>query len=96
MREIRFEVKDDALIRHTSVPEIGEKIYKSEVVLTKKIFQECYEKWIKPQETSQESEEEKSCGNCKWRNNERICNPIACEVMARDHHGLWRSAESEE
>lgn len=90
MREIRFEVKDDALIRHTSVPEIGEKIYKSEVVLTKNIFQECYEKWIKPQET----QEEKSCNNCNL-NNTKACQPATCAMTGRDGHGLCKSAESE-
>lgn len=51
MNEIYFELKDDVVIKNTPVPEVGENIYKSEVVMTKEIFQECYKKWVKPQES---------------------------------------------
>lgn len=54
MSEIYFEVVDDAVIKYKPMPEIGEHIYKPEVVMTKEIFQECYKKWI----VSQESEDE--------------------------------------
>ena len=95
MREIRFEVKDDALIKNTFISEMGGNTCKSEVVLTKEIFQKCYEKWINPQGT-QESDVEKSCTNCKYLNKERICNPTACAVMGSEGHALWVRAESEE
>jgi hypothetical protein len=91
MSEIRFEVKDDALIRYTFGAEMGESTCKLEVVLTKKIFQECYEKWIKPQET----QEEKSCNNCNL-NNTKACQPATCTLIGPDGHGLWERAESEE
>ena len=51
MNEIYFEVEDYAVIKHTPMPEIGEHIYKIEVVMTKEIFQECYKKWIELQES---------------------------------------------
>ena len=44
MSRIYFEVEDDVVIRSTPMPEIGENIYKTEVVMTKEIFQECYKK----------------------------------------------------
>lgn len=51
MNKIYFEVIDDVVRKHTPVPEIGENIYKTEVVMTKEIFQECYKKWIEPQKS---------------------------------------------
>lgn len=50
MNKIYFEVNDDVVIKNTPMPEVGENIYKSEVVMTKEIFKECYKKWIEPQE----------------------------------------------
>lgn len=57
MNKIYFEVDDDVVIKNTPMPEVGENIYKSEVVMTKEIFQECYKKWIEPRE-SEESEKD--------------------------------------
>ena len=51
MNKIHFEVKDDVVIRYMPMPEAGEDIYKTEVVMTKEIFQECYKKWVDPHET---------------------------------------------
>ena len=51
MNRIYFELKDDTVIKNTPMPEVGENIYKSEVVMTKEIFKECYKKWIEPQES---------------------------------------------
>ncbi|SCW63372.1 hypothetical protein SAMN05660484_02168 [Eubacterium ruminantium] len=53
MNEPYFGVNDDAVIKVTPIPEVGENIYKTEVVITKDIFKECYKKWIE----SDESEE---------------------------------------
>ena len=50
MGEIYFEVEDDVVIKYTPMPEIGKNFYKTEVVMTKEIFQECYKKWIESQE----------------------------------------------
>ena len=51
MSKIHFEVEDDAVIKYIPVPGIEENTYKTEVVMTKEIFQECYKKWIEPQES---------------------------------------------
>jgi len=51
MSKIQFEVKDDVVIKCTPMPEAGENIYKTELVMTKEIFQECYKKWVEPQES---------------------------------------------
>ena len=51
MNKTYFEVEDDVVIKYTPMPEIGEDTYKTEVVLTKEIFQECYKKWIESQES---------------------------------------------
>ena len=56
MSKTSFEIKNDAVIKYTPMPEIGEDIYKSEVVITKEIFQECYKQWIAPQEGSKDCE----------------------------------------
>ena len=54
MNKIFFEVEDDAVIKYTPMPEVGENTYKTEVVMTKEIFQECYKKWVESQERSEE------------------------------------------
>ena len=49
MNKIYFEIEDDVVVKHTPVPgmdPIYTPIYKTEVVMTKEIFQECYKKWI--------------------------------------------------
>lgn len=51
MSKIHFEINDDVVIRSIPLPQAGENIYKAEVVMTKEIFQECYKKWIEPQES---------------------------------------------
>lgn len=51
MNEIYFKVKDDAVIKYIPMPEIGKNFYKTEVVMTKEIFQECYKKWVEKQES---------------------------------------------
>ena len=51
MNKIYFEVEGDVVFKHTPMPTIGENIYKTEVVMTKEIFQECYKKWVEPQES---------------------------------------------
>lgn len=45
--KIHFEVKDDVVMKYTPMPEIGENTYKTEVVMTKEIFQECYKRWAR-------------------------------------------------
>lgn len=52
MSKIYFEVEDDVVIKHTPMPEAGENIYKTEIVMDKESFQECYKKWVEPQERS--------------------------------------------
>jgi hypothetical protein len=56
MSKIYFEIEDDVVIRNTPMPQIGENIYKTEVVMTKEIFQECYKKWIESQESEEKNE----------------------------------------
>ena len=53
MNKIYFEVDDGVVIKETPMSKVGENIYKTEVVMTKEIFRECYEKWIKPQESEE-------------------------------------------
>ncbi len=51
MNKIYFEVEDNVVIKYTPMPEIGENTYKTEVVMTKEIFQECYKRWIESQDS---------------------------------------------
>ena len=52
MSETYFEVKDDVVIKYTPMSiMMGEDTYKAEVVMTKETFQECYKKWVEPQES---------------------------------------------
>lgn len=43
--DIFFEIEGDVLVKYTPIPE-RENAYKTEIVMTKDIFQECYRKWI--------------------------------------------------
>ena len=56
MSKIHFEIEDNVVIKYTPLPEIGQNTYTTEVVMTKEIFQECYKKWVEPQES-----EDKEC-----------------------------------
>lgn len=51
MSEINFAIVDDIVIKSTPMPGMGENICKTEVVMTKEIFQECYKKWIDSSES---------------------------------------------
>ena len=51
MDEQRLKFHDDELYVYTPLPQYGEGIYKVELVMTKEIFRECYERWIKSQES---------------------------------------------
>ena len=35
------------MIKYTPMPEIGENAYKTEVIMTKEVFKECFKKWVK-------------------------------------------------
>ena len=50
MNEVHFEVVNDVVVRYTPMPEIGRNCYKTEIVMNKETFQECYKKWIELQE----------------------------------------------
>lgn len=50
--ELRFI--DDKLVVYKHLPQCGEGICVPQLVMTKEIFQECYRRWIEPQEKSQE------------------------------------------
>ena len=43
---VYYEVTDSYLIKHVHTPELGKNIYRSEVIMDKDTFVECYEKWI--------------------------------------------------
>lgn len=49
--ELRFE--DDNLFVYTPIPQYGDGICKVQLVMTKEIFQECYKRWIEPQESEE-------------------------------------------
>ena len=47
MSKIYFEVEDDVVIKYTPMSiMMGEDSYKTDVVMTKEIFQECFRKWV--------------------------------------------------
>ena len=63
MNEIYFEVDDDVVIKNTPAVQVGDNIYttegsiyRTEVVMTKEIFQECYKKWIESQAENEDKE----------------------------------------
>lgn len=58
MYEEELKFVDGKLYVYTPIPQYGDGIYKTQLVMTKEIFQECYEKWIKPQEEGNSESEE--------------------------------------
>jgi len=51
MNEEELRFNDDKLFVYTPLPQYGDGICKVQLVMTKEIFQECYNRWIKPQES---------------------------------------------
>lgn len=49
---LKFE--DDKLYHYYPLPKCGEGIYKKDLVMTREIFTECYERWIKGAEDENE------------------------------------------
>ncbi len=58
-REEKLEFVDDKLFVYTPIPQYGDGVYKTKLVMTKEIFQECYKKWIDTQESKVKSEDKK-------------------------------------
>lgn len=50
INKIYFSVEDDAVIKYIPMSAIGSYAYKTEVIMTKEIFQECFKKWVEPRE----------------------------------------------
>lgn len=53
MKEAELEFIGDKLFLCTPLPEYGERVCKTQLVMTKEIFQECYKRWIEPQESEE-------------------------------------------
>ena len=53
MTEQKFQFDDDKLLIYTPLPQYGAdtKMYEVRLIMTKEIFQECYKRWIEPQES---------------------------------------------
>lgn len=47
MIEETLEFENDRLYRLFPLPQYGEGVYKSDLIMTKEIFIECYKRWIK-------------------------------------------------
>lgn len=51
MEKEELDFIDDKLFVYIPLPEYGDgKIYKQQLIMTKEIFQECYKRWIEPQD----------------------------------------------
>ena len=44
--KISFDIDNNVLIKNIPVPEIGNNIYRQEIVIDKDAFVKCYEEWI--------------------------------------------------
>lgn len=54
MSKIYFEVEGGVVVKNTPMPEIGENVYKTEVIMTKEVFRECYKRWIEQERSDKE------------------------------------------
>ena len=50
MTEEKLKFVDDKLFVYTPLPQYGDGICKAQLIMTKEIFQECYKRWVEPQE----------------------------------------------
>lgn len=46
MSEVYFTFDDDVLFKSTPCPELGENVYKTEIVIDKEAFLECMKRWM--------------------------------------------------
>ena len=53
MIEEKLKFIDDKLFVYTPLPIYGDGICEVQLVMTKEIFQECYKKWVEPQESEE-------------------------------------------
>lgn len=44
--KISFDIEDNVLIKNIPMPDIGNNIYRQEIVIDKDTFVKCYEEWI--------------------------------------------------
>lgn len=51
MDDEKLKFFDGKLYVYTPLPQYGDGICKVQLVMTKEIFQECYKRWIDPQES---------------------------------------------
>lgn len=49
MEELKF-IGDDKLFVYIPLPQYGQGIYETRLIMTKEVFRECYKKWIESQE----------------------------------------------
>ena len=47
MDDVKFEIKDNKLIRYTPLPQYGQGICQMDVVMDRKTFIECFNKWVR-------------------------------------------------
>lgn len=52
-----YKIIDDTLYIQTPMPEFGGRMYRTEAVMTKEMFRECYKRWIEPHLQEDISEE---------------------------------------
>lgn len=57
MEKLKF-IGDDKLFVYTPLPQCGQGIYETRLVMTKEVFQECYKRWIEPQESKDPGKKE--------------------------------------
>ena len=86
MSKIYFEVVDDAVVKNTPLPQFGENMYKTEVVMTKEIFQECYEKWVRHKRNKSDKESPLEAIVRDWK----IANPEGRKAQCHRETGISR------
>lgn len=53
MAKQKLEFIGDEVYVYTELPQYGEEVYETHLIMTKEIFQECYKRWIKGVEDGQ-------------------------------------------
>lgn len=54
MGSAKLEFRGDELYEYIPLPQYGNSIYETHLVMTKEVFQECYRKWILNEEIKYE------------------------------------------
>ena len=78
-----FTIDNDKLFMNTKI--LGEEYtYRCSLVITKEVFQECYNRWIKPQEECNSYDKKTGHWTLDETDNSVTCDNCGCTIYPND------------